>query len=264
MNPNLSSNEQDERAVWRFFSQWPTIISVSIVVLVLTLNPLLTGILPYLRAGWPALRTAFWLKKSDPWKARGTVGFLFHLCLALFRAGICAFICVLSTAFFSSMIQKEAHLTTLMIAILTILLGCFMSSIIGWIGIVIALRNRVRIFVMSNLHSICRGDFTVAKTLGTGRNGTNPGNYVIAVVTSSSLFAIWFVAMLISVPPQVNGENKTALFILLCLLPVLVITCVILVDFLSKRIMAKSPAECWGVEAPESNKDPANWYQSAD
>ena len=139
-----------------------------------------------------------------------------------------------------------------------------MSSVIGWIGIAIALRSQVRIFVMSNLYRICRGDFAVAKTIGPGLNGTNPGNYVIAVVTSSSMLAIWFMAMLISIPTRVNGENKTALFILLGLLPVLVIACVVLVAFLSERIMAKSPAECWGAEVPDSEKVTGNWYQSAD
>ncbi len=260
----MESQDADVPRAWRFLGQWPTIAMVSIVLLILTLNPLLTGLLPYLRAGWPALRTAFWLKQTDPWTARGTVGFLFHLGMALFRAGACGFVCVLSTVVIANVTQKQPDLRPFIVAILTIAFGCILSSIFGWIGIAIALRHRVRIFVMSNLYSVCHGDFTVATTLGPGITRTNPANYIIGVAAAAPLLAIWFAAMLTTAPGDHVDKIETAPFILLVLLPFLIIACIALVVFLSGRITAQSPGECWGAAMPESEAAVPNWYQSTE
>ncbi len=249
---------------WRCFGQWPMIAMVSIVLLMLTLNPVLTGFLPYLRAGWPALRTALWLKKSDPWKARGTAGLLFHLCMALFCAGVCGLFCVLSTVLVATVTQKQPDLLPFIVAISIIAFACLLSSVFAWIGIAITLLHRVRIFVMSNLYTVCDGDFTVATTLEPKITGINPANYIIGVATATPLLAIWYVVMLTGATGHPADQNETTTFILLGLLPVLAIACVGVVVFLSSRITAQSPAECWGAELPEYEDVAANWYQSTD
>ena len=266
MNPNDTTTESDAPTAWRFLGQWPTIVMVSIVLLMLTFNPLLTGFFPYLRAGWPAMKTAFWLKKEDPWKARGTVGFLFHLCMALFRAGTCALVCVICTGIVASVTQKEPNLIPFMIAMATIVFGCFLSSILAWIGVVIAFLHGIRIFVISNLFAVCHGDFTVTKSLGTGHVPINPANCIIGVATAVPSLTLWFIAMLTTVAEQGNRRNETMTAIILGLLPVLGITCIVMVVFLSSRIMARSPAECWGIDPPESDKNEvsANWYRATE
>lgn len=191
------------------------------------------------------LKTAFWLKKTDPWKARGTVGLLFHLCMALFCAGVCALVCVLGTAVIATVIQKEPNLVPFMIAIMTIALGCFFSTILSWFGVVIALRHGVRIFVVSNLYVACRGDFTSAATLATGRILVNPANYIIGVSTVVPMLAIWFMAKLTTVPGHWQNQNELAPFILQGILLLLGILCIVIVVFLSTRVAARSPAECW-------------------
>jgi len=47
-------------------------------------------------------------------------------------------------------------------------------------------------------------------------------------------------------------------------LPILVIACIAIVDFLASRIMAKSLAESWGAEVPASEAADTNWYQLTD
>lgn len=181
--------------------------------------------------------------------------------MALFCAGACAFFFVLGTAVVANYLQEKPDLTPVIVAILTILFGCILSSVLGWIGIAIALRNGVRIFVRSNLYRVCHGQFAMAQTLEAGRIRTNPANYIIVVVTAVPLLAIWFMGMLTTVPTQGNKQDETQALVLLGLLPVLAIVCIAVVAFLSTRITARSPIECWGADIPEHDEDAANWYR---
>ena len=247
---------------WHFLSGWWVIFVVSAVLLMLTLNPLLAGFLPYLRAGWPAARTAFWLKSADSWKARGTVGLLFHLCMALFRAGGSGFLSIVVTVIVAEVTHEQPDLILFAIAVLTIVFGCFLSTILSCFGAVIAVRHGVRIFVSSHLCKICHGDFTEARTLELGSVRTNPGNYILAVATATPMLTIWFVAMLMTMPGPMEKDDNIASFIILCLLPILGSLCIAIVIFLSRRIMAHSPVECWGAEAPESETRAASLSDS--
>jgi hypothetical protein len=261
MNSDLEIDVADEQSDSGSLGQWLIVIFVSMVLLVLTFNPLLTGLLPYLRAGWPAFRTAVWLKGTDPWRNRGTVGMLFHLSMALFCAGACAFFCIVSMGIVAHYKGKQPDLTPFIIAILTIAAGCALSSVLGWIGIVMALRHRIRIFVKSSLYSACRGDFAIARSLGPARTNTNPANYIIAVATAAPLLTAWCAAIIIFAPGTGIIENELMVMFFLLSLPFGVIACIAAILFVSHRITARSPAECWGAEIPASEKSDANWYE---
>lgn len=263
--PHLEDAGANGLTAWRFLGMWRTIAAISIVLLFLTFNPLLSGLLPYLRAGWPAVQTGFWLKMADPWKARGTVGFLFHLCMAGFRAGACGVVCLIVTVIAAEYFNRRpVDMIPMIIALVAILFGCFLSFVLGWLGVAIALRYGVRVFVISNLYERCQGDFDVAKTLLPPPHRTNPANFIVAMSAGVTLLAIWFISMLAILPADWNKEEGILPGILLGLLPVILIACIAVVIFLSKRIIAQSPADCWGAAAPELEEVDSNWYRTTD
>ena len=239
--------------MWRRASHWPTIALLSLALLILTLNPLWVGFSPYVRAAWPALRTGVWLKKADPWKARGTVGLLFHFCLALLSAGASGLVSVLVTVIATAITQEQPNLFAFMVAILIILLGCLLSSVLGWMGVAIAFHHRVRIFAMPNLYTVCQGDFARARTWGPARLHANLANIVRGVATIVPCLAIWFVAMLATIPRNPADQPQPIAVVLLGVLPLLAIACLIITVVISNRIMASSPAECWGAEVPDAD-----------
>jgi|GEM_PF-6580802 len=252
-------------SLWRFMGKWPMIAAISLGLLFLTFNPLLSGLLPYLRAGWPAFQTAVWLKQSDPWKARGTVGLVFHLCMAGFLAGSCGVACIVGTILVADAFNREPNQVALMIALGAILFGCLLSFIFGWLGVVIAVRHRIRVYVMSNLYQVCRGDFRIAMALPPHVHRTNPANFIIAIAATVPLLALWFVMMLASMPAPGNNEEETKMVLfVLSLLPLVGIMCIAVVVFLSRRIMASSPADCWGADIPTATDEETNWYRAAD
>lgn len=237
---------------------------VSIVLLALTYNPLIAGFLPYLKAGWPAVRTGFWLKRVDPWRARGTVGLLFHLCMALFRASLCGLAWLFGTLFYSIATGNEPDMVPGMIALSAIFAGSMLSTLLCWVGIVVAVRHGVRIFVATHLSHICKGDFTVAQTQRQGGVSLNPGRFIVVVATLTPILTLWFAAILTTVTNHWNRPQDPTPMILILLLPFLCLAGILLGAWLAERIMAKSPAECWGAQIPESEKVDTNWYQSAD
>ena len=253
-NPDheIDQDESIEGPVWLLLGKWWIVASISIVLFVLTLNPLLAGAFPYVRAGWPAVRTAFWLKFADPWSARGSVGLLFHLCMASFRAGVTGLACVVGSVVAAEMFKQDPNFIQFAVAMIVIVIGCFISFLLGWIGVVIALRHGVRIFVISNLYKICHGNFSNAEHVQTGPTRTNPAHFIVAIAIAVPSLTLWFAAILMTMPLNMNdGDDITVPIVILSLLPVLAIACLIMLIYLSKRIMARSPAECWGAPIPD-------------
>jgi hypothetical protein len=262
-NPTVAS-----RSAWGRLGRWPMVATVSLALLLVTFNPILTALLPYLFAGWPAVQTAFWLKAMDPWKARGTVGLLFHLCMAGFLAAAHGTAWVFGTIFLASLVAVKGfddNLILPMIAIGSICFGCFVSSVLGWIGIVIALRHGVRVFVKSNLYRVCRGDFQVATTLTLppDRN-TNPANFIVALAVGAPVLVIWCVGVVLAIPPAGVAQVDLKQQILMSMLLILPVAIIAIVIYLAKHIIARSPAECWGAELPLRETVETNWYRVED
>lgn len=248
---------------------WLIVVAISVGVFALTFSPLLAMTLPYLRAGWPAFQTGCWLRKADPWPARGRVGFYFHLAMAGFRAAVVGVFALVLMVVIEQNLQRQADLNQVMIALCVIMAGAGLSFSFGWWGTAIALRNRIRVFVISDLKHFCHGDFFQIVRLPMHKYLVNPANYVMAVAIAAPSLALWFVAMLLAMPkpgePDLRGLQMSRAMLLLALLPVLGILILALLIFLSGRMIARTPLECWGVAPPvEPSDDRPNWYRRSE
>ena len=248
---------------------WLIVFAISVGVFVLTFSPLSAMALPYLRAGWPAFQTGCWLRKADPWPARGRVGFYFHLAMAGFRAAVAGVFSLVLMVVIEQNLQRQADLNQVIIALCVIMAGAGLSFSFGWWGTAIALRNRVRVFVISDLKHFCHGDFFQIVRLPMHKYLVNPANYVMAVAIAAPSLALWFVAMLLAMPkpgePDLRGLQMSRAMLLLALLPVLGILIIALLIFLSRRMIAQTPLECWGAAPPvEPSGDNHNWHRMSE
>ena len=248
---------------------WLIVFAISVGVFALTFSPLFAMTLPYLRAGWPAFQTGCWLRKADPWPARGRVGFWFHLAMAGLRAAVVGVVTLVLMAVIAQQLQRDPDFTQGMFALCVILAGTGLSFSFGWWGTAIALRNRVRVFVISDLKHFCHGDFFQNVRLPMHKYLANPANYVMAVAIAAPSLALWFVAMLLAMPkpgePDLRWLQMSRAMLLLALLSVLGILILSLLIFLSRRMIAQSPLECWGAAPPvEPSNDRHNCYRRLD
>ena len=231
---------------------WLIAFGFAIGVFLLTNSPLLAASYPYFRAGWPAFATGCWLRRVDPWPARGRAAFHFHLAMAGFRAAIAGLLSVFLIAILEQCLQRPADISAIILALFAIMGGVAISFLFGWLGIITAIRNRVRIFVVSHLKDRCHGDFTKIATMPWRETGLNPATVVSAIAIVVPMLALWFIAMLALTVPQPGGPEPapwllSTLGLSLLAIPAL---CVLILARVSYRTIARTPLECWGAEPP--------------
>lgn len=244
--------------------KWLGVLALSVGVFLLTMSPILAMAGPYLRAGWPAVRTAWWLRQNDPWRERGIVCFHFHLAMAGFRAGVVGvFMAVVMAIVFSNR-QNNIVPTQFIIGISVVMAGVGLSFVLGWWGTILAYRHGVRVFVISNLRNRCHGDFSQIERVSKSKFMVNPANYVMAVAIVAPALALWFATMLATMPrPGEDQAHITLPIALVWSLPGLGVCCIVLLIYLSNRVVAFTPHECWGAAVPRSESSDDNWYQSS-
>lgn len=264
----MSSDAGENRLTFtRLFSQWWVVIGIALVIQWMTGNPLLTLVLPYVRAAWPALRTGFWLKQADPWPARGTVGLLIHLGLAGFLAGATGLVSVVAFVVIEDARRQNGApvppLTQAVVGLVTILLGATIASLMLIAAIRIAWVHEIRIYAQANLAEATGGNFANAARQDRHSSGFNPAFYVLCVGVTLPIFVVWSTALIV-IPAWIPQANDLALQILLFGLPVVAVVCLVSVWRLSHRILARSPAECWGGTPPDASTTSRvvteNWY----
>ena len=245
--------------------KWLVVLAVSVGIFLLTLSPLLGMAWPYLRAGWSPVRTAWWLRQNDPWPARGKVGFYFHLAMAGFRAGVVGVFMVLVMAIIVAPRQNNVVPTQFIIGICVVMAGVGLSFVFGWWGTILAYRHGVRVFVISNLRERCHADFSQIERVSKLKFMVNPANYVMAVAIVAPLLALWFAAILATMPRpgELRADNTTESLLMMMILPVLAVCCIALLIYLSHRVIAATPHECWGAAIPSGEPPEDNWYQSS-
>ncbi len=257
--------DQSERSVDPIVAavKWLGVLTLSVGVFLLTMSPILAMAWPYLRAGWPAIRTAWWLRQNDPWRERGSVCFHFHLAMAGFRAGVVGvFMAVVMAIFFSNR-QNNVVPPQFIIGITVVMAGIGLSFVLGWWGTILAYRHGVRVFVISNLRNRCHGDFSQIERVSKSKFMVNPANYVMAVAIVAPALALWFATMLATMPRPGEGHAGNGFSMaLLRALPALGICCIALLIYLSNRVIAATPQECWGAAVPRSESSEDNWYSS--
>jgi len=251
----------------RLISQWWVVIGIALIIQWMTGNPLLTLVLPYVRAALPALRTGLWLKQVDPWPARGTVGLLIHLGLAGFLAGATGLVSVVAFVVIEDARRQNGGpappMTQAVIGLVTILLGATIASLMLIAAIRIAWVHKIRIYAQANLAEATGGDFANAARQDGHSSGFNPAFYVLCVGVTLPMFVLWTAALIV-IPAWIPQANDLALQILQFGVPVVAFVCLMSVWRLSHRILARSPEECWGGIPPEASRiSPVvteNWY----
>ncbi len=243
--------------------KWLVVLAISVGIFLLTLSPLLGMVWPYLRAGWAPVRTAWWLLRNDPWPARGKACFCFHLAMAGFRAGVVGVFMVLVMAIIVAPRQNNVVPTQFIIGICVVMAGVGLSFVFGWWGTILAFRHGVRVFVISNLCERCHAAFSQIERVSKLKFMVNPANYIMAVAIVAPALAIWFAAMVATMPPP--GDAKESELVSLMLgwaLPGLGVCSIVLLFYLSRRLIAQTPHECWGAAVPLSELSEDNWYSS--
>ena len=221
----------------------------ALTLLVATLLYIATGemilaiLLPCLHGGWSTFRTGFWLLNVDPRKRRACICFAFYMAAACWKAAAAAFTFILLamiTGIEPNMKDVDANL-------LVLASGTVCNTIVGLIAICAALFFEIRVWVHPRLRKQVQGDLSLAAKLEPRQSGFNCAIFVVGtalvfppIIADVIYFAVQTIDRKVNAP--VNASHLMFMLLVLFGGPLAMIPCY---AWLSSRIIARSPRECW-------------------
>ena len=253
--PDSSQNEVPPSRKSLFL--WLAAFGFATSVFLLTNSPLLAAIYPYLRAGWPSFSTGCWLRRVDPWPARGRAAFYFYFAASGFLAAAAGVATLVMMVFIEQWLQRPPDVSQIILTMSVITGGLATSTFFGWLGIISALRHRFRVIIAPHLRDYCHGDFAQLTTIP-GMSVLNLASFVMLIAIVVPMLAVWFIAMLAITVPQPGRPEPAPWLVSVLGLSLLAIpvACVLILAYVSARIIARSPLECWGAAPPLEEADP--------
>ncbi len=228
---------------------WFLIALSSVALFIVTGNPLIASAIPYIMGGARGILTAFWLRSVDPIVSRGKTYFWFYIAAAGWEAATTAFLHLLLFVAIeecTGVMVAVANFGLFAQTMLVLTGGVAVSTVIGMVAIVSALRHRMQVFVVLDLHKLCGGDFETIGAVMAGRRRFNHAIFVLISTLFVPPLVISSAALIYSVTGDRTTNPNTAAviaeligFFAAAFLPIFAyIWC-------SNRIIAPSPAVCW-------------------
>jgi hypothetical protein len=226
------------------------VLAVAIAAHALTGSALLAAAIVAAHAGSRSLRCGWWLLHVDPLRPRAWACFWFYSATAFCRATIWALIIVVILGLLERQFGQQMKMEQIEAELLTMCVAIVMTSIVGIVGTISAVRDKVRIWVRPRIQEQCGGDFA--------RLAEIPEYHYVEYWDRRSPYfngAIFVVAVSLLLPVTVVGvvlaavvlgtRDEGPLGLAMALIFGLPLTMIPVYAIISHRIIAKSPAECW-------------------
>jgi hypothetical protein len=243
---------------WRWSIIWPALVVLGWLVYEITAQPALGVVVACTRVGWNDLITARWLLRIDANRGRGWTCFWLYVASAFWRIGLAGIVFMVAVACLADVKRGQLDLSTEIDSILATALGSIaLTTLTVCLVIGFASRNRVKLWLNSRSMRQARKSnmwpsFAQVK-------GRNHAEYVVfvglallvylvgpAAIVALIVFIVWLITPFLGVPPDVY--LYTACFILLLEF----VGSGMLIGFrkvFTERVVARTPAECWGPPA---------------
>ncbi len=236
----------------------------AVTLLVATILYLVTGmvaiavILPCLHAGWKTLRTGLWILASDPCRFRARTCFAFYLAAACWKAAAAALISVAVFLAAANNFVWQPDMKAFAATMLVLAAGVGLNTILGIGAICAALAGELRVWIHPRLQSMVHGNFREVHCLNWRRSGVNHAIFVVGTALVFPAVAVGMICCAALTSNMNVGDVETTPMLALTFAsvfgpPLAAIPCY---AWLSSRIIARAPGECWPIE---SFGDTKNW-----
>ncbi len=227
------------------------LLSAAVALYLATGRLALAVFFPCLHAFWHTFQTGWWILHVDPVRRRARVCFAFYLAAACWKAAATA---LLSIGFFLWMaikFNRQPNMEEAAANMMVLAIGVGLNTILGMGAIWAAIRYKIRVWVHPRLRRLVQDDLRQAYQLPPLRSGWNLAIFVVATallfpaVSLGAAFCAW-----LSFGMDVAQVQAAWVGILTCLAVFGVpIPAVVGYAWLSSRIIARSPGECWPVRS---------------
>ncbi len=216
-------------------------------------NVIASTVLPCLHAGWRTFRTGLWILRSDPRHFRARTCFAYYVAAACWKAALAA---LLSVGIFIVVAQRtgvEPSMEQFAAAMWVLIIGVAMNTALGLAATVAAIAGKIRVWVHPRLQSALHGELKWAAR----QSYRFPGfNHAIFVVGTALVFplvamgAILLAALTVGLSRQ-EAESSMGSLVGCIAIFALPLAAIPGYAWLSARVIARHPVECWPPEAVE-------------
>ncbi len=264
----IGPDQPDRRSGrWLHLSAWV----VALVVFEVTADPSLVVVVGCSKFGWAQLRAARWLRRNDPNTRRGKACRWFYVSWGLWRISLVAALLMYVVIYAFLGLQHALGVAAMpgdtppaqfITAALIVMFGLVSSTLTSIVGVTLALRSRVRIWVgQAGLDAFRSGTWPPVGSAA-GRNWI--GSLLITTVPIAFVLAIFPMAAMVIVAEwwgirAVAGEGAGGLAAIAGTLAAGFGGAVSFMYFVAAakhRVQAHSPTDCWGSQ--EATPPPSN------
>jgi hypothetical protein len=248
-------SDDAERRRWRFAVSWPLLLLFGWLLYEVTTQPALAVVTICLKFGWSDFKTAFWLRRVDPIRARGRACFWMHVASGFWKTAVTALVPLftlplLIDAFGQKPAAGNGPIVHFIGAVLTAIGGFLLSALTTAVAAALAWRHHLRLWLNRAIHRDCREDNWPPLYALAGQPN-NVGRIFLAMVfvflfVAISPFLIWAAAAL-AAPIAAAAGNGATWFSVLFTAELMALACAIAGgrELLVRKLAAGSPPECW-------------------
>lgn len=266
---DLDARARDEGRTARWHSPltWSALIVAGWTLYELTTQPALAAVVICLKFGWEDFRTAFWLRRSDPYQARAKACFALYVASGLWKTAITATIMFFAIAVATAITERAGPRPqpgkvdvplTFIGSLVTALIGYVLLAVATCRALWLSLRHGIKLWLNSAVHRARRQGLWPPNEACKG--SSNKAQRVLL----TALLVLGIPALMIAIVnmviladalgvKQANREDRLVMFVTTGMLAAVFGSGVVFLglrDFLSRRIAAAIPCECWGDGKP--------------
>jgi hypothetical protein len=237
---------------------WPVLVLAGWLLYECTAEPGLAAAVACAKFGWADLQAAWWLRRVDPDRRRGTTCFWCYLTFGLWKVAVMATLTMILLGFLAALLDggrrppaanNPSPVLDGIVAAAGV--GFGFSFVTTYVALWHALRNGVRIWLGVAPYRARRERFWPPYH--------GKVNFAPYVAFTTMIFTVWGVVLaIILVFLAWRPRGMFEAFCLFALMLGLISTLVMAFPLLARRLFARSPLECWEVEPGEAA------YQAAD
>jgi hypothetical protein len=216
-----------------------------------TNGSVLIAVLPCLYAGWKTFRAGLWILKSDPYRTRARICCTFYFAAAVWKIAADAFLTAMIFGIAENCLGFQPKIESFAAITITLLGGIVLNTLIGLIAIFAAIHYKIRVWIQPHIRTILHDDLRYASILKLHYYGFNHAIFVVgtALLFPIVIFTVICFALLTTGQNANHVPTESELIIGMSILfggPIAMIACYI---WLSSRIIARNPQECWPIES---------------
>lgn len=236
---------------------WPYMVAATVVLFWLTSSISLSVVLPSLKAAVPALQSAAWLYRHESERpgngVRAGALVILYVAAGLWRAAAAAFLGVVVLILLANQFGLQPNRVRAEVLLKTLFCCIGATCIVGLVGIAMAWKANVKLWVHPRIFFNCGGDFRNIFHLSGHAKQMNHVIFILA--TSIGLpgvgSAAWLLASMTATGGPLDEATKAlSKNIMLVGFVGYPIFAIVLIGYLVSKIVATRPEDCWPDTSP--------------